>query len=205
MSDATGHRKPGAFQARPLTPATWADLEQLFGLPGGSIVRGCWCMFYRKTGQPSGPAGAVNKQAMCDLVDGGTVTGLIGYVDDSPAGWISLGPREDYLKLRRSPIMKPVDDAKVWSVVCSYVARPYRGTGLQHRLLAAAIDFAERQGVPILEAYPVDKAERSNDDSMFFGSRGLYERAGFAEVLRRSPTRLVMRRALRTVPAMPPR
>jgi GNAT superfamily N-acetyltransferase len=85
------------------------------------------------------------------------------------------------------------------------VARPYRGTGLQHRLLAAAIDFAERQGVPILEAYPVDKAERSNDDSMFFGSRGLYERAGFAEVLRRSPTRLVMRRALRTVPAMPPR
>jgi GNAT superfamily N-acetyltransferase len=205
MSDAAGHREPEAFQARPLTPATWADLEQLFGLPGGSIVRGCWCMFYRKTGQSSGPAGAANKQAMHDLVDGGTVTGLIGYLDGSPAGWISLGPREDYLKLRRSPIMKPVDDAEVWSVVCSYVARPYRGAGLQHRLLAAAIDFAERQGVAILEAYPVDKAERSNDDNMFFGSRGLYERAGFAEVLRRSPTRLVMRRALRTVPAMPPR
>jgi GNAT superfamily N-acetyltransferase len=200
MSDAAGHREPGAFQARPLTPATWADLEQLFGLPGGSIVRGCWCMFYRKTGQSSGPSGTANKQAMCDLVDGGTVTGLIGYLDGSPAGWISLGPREDYLKLRRSPIMKPVDDAQVWSVVCSYVARPYRGAGLQHRLLAAAIEFAERQGVAILEAYPVDKAERSNDDNMFFGSRGLYERAGFAEVLRRSPTRLVMRRALRTTP-----
>jgi GNAT superfamily N-acetyltransferase len=200
MSDAAGHRESGAFQAQPLTPATWVDLEQLFGLPGGSIVRGCWCMFYRKTGQASGLAGAANKQAMCDLVDRGTVTGLIGYLDGSPAGWISLGPREDYLKLRRSPIMKPVDDAEVWSVVCSYVARPYRGAGLQHRLLAAAIDFAERQGVAILEAYPVDKAERSNDDNMFFGSRGLYERAGFAEVLRRSPTRLVMRRALRTTP-----
>jgi len=32
---------------------------------------------------------------------------------------------------------------------------------------------------------------------MFFGSRGLYERAGFREVVRRSPTRVVMRRALR--------
>jgi hypothetical protein len=30
------------FQARPLSPATWRDLEELFGLPGGSIVRGCW-------------------------------------------------------------------------------------------------------------------------------------------------------------------
>ncbi len=38
--------------------------------------------------------------------------------------------------------MKPVDDIKVWSVVCSYVARPYRGLGLQHQMLAAAIGFA---------------------------------------------------------------
>jgi hypothetical protein len=39
-----------------LTPATWPDLEELFGLPGGSIVRGCWCMYYRKTGKDSGLA-----------------------------------------------------------------------------------------------------------------------------------------------------
>ena len=44
---------------------------------------------------------------------------------------------------------------------------------------------------------PVDKPERSHDDFMFFGSRSLYERAGFREVVRRSPTRLVMRRGLR--------
>ena len=31
----------------------------------------------------------------------------------------------------------------------------------------------------MLEAYPVDKPERSHDDFMFFGSRSLYERAGF--------------------------
>ena len=39
------------FEARPLTPATWADLEALFDLPGASIVRGCWCMYYRRTGK----------------------------------------------------------------------------------------------------------------------------------------------------------
>ena len=187
------------FEARPLTPATWADLEALFDLPGGSIVRGCWCMFYRRTGKVSvsGAAGVDNKQQLCDLVDGGTVPGLVGYVDGAPVGWISLGPREDYLKLRRSPVMKPVDDAEVWSIVCTYVAKTHRGRGLQHRLLAAAVDWARSQGVRLLEAYPVDKPERSHDDFMLFGSRSLYERAGFREVVRRSPTRVVMRRALR--------
>lgn len=192
----------GMFSTRPLTPQTWADLEQLFGMPGGSIVRSCWCMAYRRTGKPpdlGGPPGAhgrASKQAMCDLVGSGVVPGLIGYLDGVPVGWISLGPREEYLKLRRSPIMKPVDDTPVWSVVCSYVVRPHRGQGLQHRLLAAAIDYARENGALVLEAYPVDKPVRSHADFMFFGSRSLYQHAGFREVVRRSPTRVVMRREL---------
>ena len=187
------------FEARPLTPATWADLEALFELPGGSIVRGCWCMYYRRTGKVSvsAEAGRTNKAQLCDLVESGVEPGLVGYLGGRPVGWISLGPREDYLKLRRSPVMKPVDDAEVWSVVCTYVAKEARGRGLQHRLLAAALDFARDRGVRLVEAYPVDKPERSHADFMFFGSRSLYEKAGFTEVVRRSPTRVVMRRRLR--------
>ena len=193
------HDRGVNFEARPLSPETWSDLEELFGLPGGSIVRGCWCMYYRRTGKVSvaAAAGVDNKAQLCSLVDAGVVPGLVGYADGRPAGWISLGPREDYLKLRRSPIMKPVDDAEVWSVVCTYVAKEFRGRGLQHRLLAAGLDFARDHGVRLVEAYPVDKPERSHDDFMFFGSRSLYERAGFTEVVRRSPTRVVMRRGLR--------
>ena len=69
---------------------------------------------------------------------------------------------------------------------------------------------ARDHGVRMLEAYPVDKTQRSHDEFMFFGSRSLYERAGFREVVRRSPTRVVMRRALRPRrgasrgPGMPP-
>jgi GNAT superfamily N-acetyltransferase len=186
------------FEARPLTPETWADLETLFDLPGGSIVRGCWCMYYRRSGKVSvsGAAGVENKRQLCELVESGVVPGLVGYVDGAAAGWISLGPREDYAKLRRSRIMKPVDDEDVWSIVCTYVAKGHRGRGVQHRLLSAAIDYARGQGVGLLEAYPVDKPERSHDDFMFFGSRSLYERAGFTEGVRRSPTRVVMRHEL---------
>ena len=156
-------------------------------------------MFYRRTGPVAvnAAAGRDNKQALCDLVEAGVTPGLVGYLDGSPVGWISLGPREGYRKLQRSSIMKPVDDADVWSIVCTYVAKGHRGKGLQHRLLAGAIDYARDCGVRLLEAYPIDKPERSHDDFMFFGSRSLYERAGFREVVRRSPTRVVMRRGLR--------
>jgi GNAT superfamily N-acetyltransferase len=192
-----------AFESRPLTRQTWADVEALFDLPGGSIVGGCWCMYYRMSGKVSvsAAAGVDHKRQMCELVEAGVVPGLIGYLDGDPAGWISLGPRKDYAKLQRSPIMKPVDDCDVWSVVCTYVAKRYRGQGVQHRLLQAAIRYAAEQDVWTLEAYPVDKPERSHDDFMFFGSRSLYERAGFTEVVRRSPTRVVMRRDLRSTSA----
>ena len=54
----------------------------------------------------------------------------------------------------------------------------------------------------MLQTYSADKLERSHDDFMFFGSRSLYEQAGFREVVRRSPTRVVMRRDL--APPGPP-
>jgi GNAT superfamily N-acetyltransferase len=183
------------FTARPLTTETFADLEELFGRPGGSIVRGCWCMYYRRSGGDT--TGRTNHRQLCDLVEAGTQPGLVGYLDDVPVGWISLGPREEYAKLRRSPIMKPVDDEDVWSIVCTFVDKAHRGKGIQRKLLAAAVDYARDRGVRMLEAYPVDKPTRSHDDFMFFGSRSLYERARFHEVVRRSPTRVVMRLRLR--------
>jgi GNAT superfamily N-acetyltransferase len=153
-------------------------------------------MYYRKTGSGTGP-GAENRRAMRALVDGGAIPGLIGYEDGVPVAWISLGPREDYGKLRRSPIMKPVDDRPVWSVVCFFVVPGARDRGLSARMLAAAVDYARSRGVRVLEAYPVDRDERSHPDSMFFGAKSMYDRAGFREVARRKTTRPVVRRTLR--------
>jgi ribosomal protein S18 acetylase RimI-like enzyme len=183
---------------QPLTPERWPDLVELFGRPGGSIVRGCWCMYYRKSGGGAAAAdGPRNRTALKRLVDRGTVPGLIGYREDRPVAWLSLGPRENYAKLQRSPVMKPVDDRPVWSIVCFYVDRRERGRGTAEAMLRAGIDYARTQGVRLVEAYPVDKAVRSSDDFMFYGAKSMYDRAGFREVARRTPTRPVMRRALR--------
>ena len=181
-----------------LTKARWLDLVDLFSRPGGSIVRGCWCMYYRKPGTTASKAsGHKNKRALRALVDRGVVPGLLAYRGGRPVGWISLGPREDYARLAHSQVMKPVDEKPVWSIVCFFVDRKERGMGVSETLLKGAIEFARSQGAGLLESYPIDKRVRSHDDFMWFGAKRMYDRAGFKEVARRKPTRPVMRRKLR--------
>jgi GNAT superfamily N-acetyltransferase len=189
------------LEVRPVTKARWKDLVELFDRPGASIARGCFCMYYRRSGGGSGIGpGRENRAAMKALVDRGTVPGLIGYQDGRPVGWISLGRREDYAKLQRSPLMKPVDDKPVWSIVCFFVDAKARGQGVSEALLKGAMDYARSQGATLLEAYPVDKQAPSHSDFMWFGAKSMFDRAGFKEVARRKPTRPVVRRGLRPRP-----
>jgi GNAT superfamily N-acetyltransferase len=182
----------------PLTPARWPDLEALFAAKGCSVARQCWCMYYRRSGSRGAlPAGTTPAQAnraeLEALVDAGTPPGLIGYRGKTPVGWISLGPREDYAKLRRSPVMKPVDDEPVWSIVCFVVPSEHRGQGVAHALLAGAIDYARKRGVRLLEAYPMDRPARAGDETMWFGAKSMFDAAGFEEVARRKPQRPIVR------------
>jgi ribosomal protein S18 acetylase RimI-like enzyme len=187
---------------RPVTPKRWADLEALFNARGCSIPRGCWCMAYRRSGArgplPAGMTRAkANRADLKALVDAGRPPGLIAYWGKVPVGWVSLGPREEFAKLRRSPVMKPVDDKPVWSIVCFVVPSEHRRQGVARALLRGAIAYARTQGATLLEAYPVDKTGRARDDAMWFGAKSMYDRAGFKEVARRKPTRPVVRRKVR--------
>jgi ribosomal protein S18 acetylase RimI-like enzyme len=181
----------------PLTPDRWGDLESVFEAKGCSIARGCWCMYYRESGQtpvaPGQSPAEARKQALHALAGRQPPPGLIAYASGQPVGWVSLGPRPDFLKLRRSPVMKPVDDQPVWSVVCFVVPPAFRHRGVATALLRGAIRFAAEQGATLLEAYPVDKAERGADDWLWFGAKSMYDKAGFVEVARRKATRPVVR------------
>jgi ribosomal protein S18 acetylase RimI-like enzyme len=185
----------------PLTPERLPDIETLFNASGCSVARGCWCMYYRRTGAtapaPGSAAAQANRDAFRALVDGEQPPGLIGYRDGVPVGWISLGPREDYAKLKRSPVMRPVDEKAVWSIVCFVVPSAYRGQGVARALLDGAISYAKTRGAVLLEAYPVDKQERAAANSMWFGAKSMYDKAGFVEVARRKPERPIVRLQLR--------
>jgi hypothetical protein len=49
------------------------------------------------------------------------------------------------------------------------------------------------RGNSAVEAYPVDKRARSNDEYMWFGAKSMYDNAGFKEVARRKPQRPIVR------------
>ena len=186
----------------PLTPDRWPDLEAIFNARGCSVARGCWCMAYRRSGSreplPRGMARAqANRAGLKTLVDAGNPPGLIGYRGKLPVGWVSIGPRAEYAKLKRSPVMKPVDDKPVWSVICFVVPSANRGQGVAHALLHGAIAYARKHGATLIEAYPVAKRGRSSDDAMWFGAKSMYDRAGFEEVARRKPARPVVRLKVR--------
>ena len=182
----------------PATPERWPDLEALFKAKGCSVARGCWCMYYRRSGSREAlPPGTTHAQAnraeLKALVDAGNPPGLIGYRGKVPVGWVSLAPREEYAKLERSPVMKAVDDQPVWSITCFVVPAQYRDQGVARALLDGALTYAKKRGAKLVEAYPVDRPGRSNDDSMWFGAKSMYDRAGFLEVARRKPQRPIVR------------
>jgi GNAT superfamily N-acetyltransferase len=182
---------------RPLTRARWPDLEALFASKGCSIPRGCWCMYFRESGKPALAPGVKlqdqRKQALHALAGRRPAVGLLGYRDGTPVGWVTMGPREDFARLRRSPVMKPADEQPVWSVPCFVVPPEHRHQGVASALLHGAVDYARRQGATLLEAYPVDKAQRGADDWMWHGAKSMYDKLGFEEVARRRPQRPVVR------------
>lgn len=139
--------------------------------------------------------GDINRADMHRLVYTGHVPGLIAYTGGVPAGWCSLGPRQEFLRLNNSRTLKPVDDQPVWSVVCLFIHRKYRRRGLSVALLEAACAWAAKQGARIVEGYPVVPTRPEVPDmTAWHGTARAYQRAGFTEVARPSDARAIYRR-----------
>lgn len=179
-----------AFQVYPATSERWDDLRALLAEQGS-----CWCMYYRLHARDFTQSHSAERCEMLKtLVDAGQVPGLLTYDGDLAVGWVSLAPREQYVRLERSRIMRALDDQPVWSLVCYYVRRSHRGRGVSSILTAAALDWAKEQGARIVEAYPAVSAsgERVQHHTWFNFTAALAE-FGFVEVARPTPERAVMR------------
>ncbi len=142
--------------------------------------------------------GAKNKAAFKAVVESGSVPGILAYADGTPVGWCAVAPRETYPALERSRVLKRIDDNPVWSIVCLFIAKDYRGKGVSVELVKAATDYVGEQGGMILEAYPIDPHKDKMPDAFAWtGIASAFLKAGFVESERRSETRPIMRRDVR--------
>lgn len=181
------------FTFKPLTPAEWQDFLHLFEEHGPQ--QGCWCMYWRiKREDCHRQFGEGNKLAFKQIVDSGQVPGFLAYIDEQPVAWCSIAPREHFTVLDRSPTLKRVDDQPVWSLVCFFISKPYRRSGLTGILIQAAIEYAASQGAKIVEAYPLrTEITKLLPYERFMGIESTFKRAGFQVVAQRSDRRPIMR------------
>jgi GNAT superfamily N-acetyltransferase len=182
----------------PLSEDRLADLRRLFD--EGGDPKACQCAFWRVPASAWGDwTRERNRAALKPVAGREPAPGLIAYADGEAVGWVSVGPREDYVRLERSKVLKRLDDRPVWSIVCFVVSRRWRGRGVAAALLDAAIEHAHRNGATLLEAYPVDPSRgRVSAAAAYMGPLGMFERAGFTVAARqqwnaKSPVRPIVR------------
>jgi GNAT superfamily N-acetyltransferase len=181
------------LEFEPLTPDRWPDVVKLFG-PRGACA-GCWCMVWRRSradwerGKGSG-----NRAAFQRVVRKGPPPGILAYVDGEPVGWCAVAPREVYVQLERSRVLKRIDAEPVWSVSCIFVTRGYRRRGVSVALLRAAGKFAASHGAHVVEGYPVEPYSGKMPDAFAWtGTVAAFRAAGYEEAARGSPKRPIMR------------
>ena len=185
-----------AFRIEPVTPDRWGDFETLMGPRGAS--GGCWCMLWR-TGRSEWEAGKTggNRDAIKAVIVAGEVPGVMAYDGAEAVGWCSVAPRAAFPGLARSRVLKPVDDAPVWSVTCFFIRRSHRGRGVSTALLDGACALARSRGAAVVEGYPVEPAsDRYPAVYAWTGFADAFRRTGFSECARRSDTRPIMRKHL---------
>jgi GNAT superfamily N-acetyltransferase len=177
-----------------LSPSNWGKFVELFGERGA--CGNCWCMYYRlsKTEYNEGKLDNGNKDAMHELVFSGQPTGILGFYEGQAVAWCAFAPREDFLKLTKSRVHKPIDDEPVWSIPCFFIHKTFRGQGISVELLKAVISYAREKGIRIVEAYPtIPTTERIADSFAWIGLYKSFERAGFEIVDRTSKNRPMVR------------
>jgi len=178
----------------PLTRKNWGQFVELFGNKGA--CGNCWCMYYRlpKSVFNEGKMEEGNKQAMKDIVWEDKPAGILGFYDGLPIAWCAFAPREDFIKLEKSRVHKPIDDKKVWSIPCFFIDKKFRRLGVSVALLKGVIRYARENGIKIIEAYPtIPTQEKLPDSFAWIGLYKSFERAGFEIVDRTSINRPMVR------------
>jgi predicted GNAT family acetyltransferase len=184
------------FTVHPLTPARWADVEDLFG-PEKGANSGCWCMWPRLTGADFKAMGKEKrKKAFKSCVATGPVPGLLLYEKGQAIGWVAVSPRADVIRFEKAKAsaLEPDKDAQThYAITCFYVRTGHRKRGLMSDLAKAAIAYARKKKAKAIDVCPIETDKPLMWGEGFVGIVSVFRELGFTEVARRSPRRPLMR------------
>jgi GNAT superfamily N-acetyltransferase len=191
------------IRAVPANEVSCDDVQTVFGTRGQASR--CQCQRYKLSARESFAsfpaeerAHRLRQQTDCGHPASGTTSGLIAYVDDEPAGWCAVEPRLAYqglLRNNRIPWTERAEDKSdgtVWAVTCFFTRSGFRKRGIGRALARAAVDHARDRGARAIEGYPII-TQNVILEELHVGTAGMFADAGFIEVSRPTPRRIVMR------------
>ena len=200
MAARTRKAAEDAISVVPADEAGWDDLQAVFG-PRGYAARCQWIRHgqWRSVSAAERTA-RLREQIGCGRRKGRGTRGLVAYLDGEPVGWCAVEPRTAYPRLLDSPVPwagrdeDPGDDG-VWAVTCFVTRAGFRRRGVSYALARAAVDYARARGARALEGYAMitKPGQEVAWGELYVGSRSIFAAAGFSEVSRPTPRRVVMR------------
>jgi GNAT superfamily N-acetyltransferase len=192
-----------AISIVPANEARWEDLQTIFGTRGQASR--CQCQRYKLRPRESfrsfpaeERAHRLLQQADCGHPDAAATAGLVAYLDGEPVGWCAVEPRTAYeglVRNNRVPWLDRAEDKRddtVWAVTCLFTRAGFRKRGVSRALARAAVDFARERGARAIEGYPMTTKDVIIEE-LHVGTEGVFANAGFTEVSRPTPRRVVMR------------
>lgn len=187
----------------PANQATWADLQAVFGARGPASR--CHCQRYKLQPREAFARFPVEERAdrLRQQTDAGhpeaeSTSGLVAYLDGEPVGWCAVEPRPAFIGLFRHARVpwegreEDKDDAGVWAITCVLARAGFRKRGISRALVRAAVGFARDRGARALEGYPITTTQVISEE-LHVGTVRTFTEAGFSEVSKPTPRRVVMR------------
>ena len=110
--------------------------------------------------------------------------GVIAYIEDKPAAWISVGPVTDfYWAWKRVAHIGEIAKTTA-GIMCFTIAPEYRGKKMQIPILAALKEYGKEKAWTSIEAYPFSNQaiEKHGDALKWPGLTSGYEQAGFTKL-----------------------
>lgn len=210
VNEATRASADTAIAAVPANQASWGDLQAVLGTRGDPAR--CQCQRFKMRFRESwASVGAIELaarfrvQTRCGHPEAGATSGLLAYLDGEPVGWCAVEPRNSYPRLLRDcrvPWLGRTEDKQddgVWAVTCFVTRAGFRRRGVSRALACAAAGFARERGARAVEGYPMitRPGQEIPWGELHVGSRSIFADAGYSEVARPTPRRVVMRIDLR--------
>ena len=116
-----------------------------------------------------------------EMLDNNEIQGYLAYDGDLVVGWCNAADIESYAGFVPDFARKNTC-GKTMSIVCFEIAPEYRGKGIASAFIEQVCSDAKKNGYAAVEGYAMISDERNEYE--YQGPVGLYQKAGFVEVMR---------------------